>query len=91
MLVGRSDSKKLHRPPSYRLQDLAQFFTPRSYTKIFEPILRDLQDEQLEALATGSLWKARWVVLRGRFSFWAAVAVYLNGSVVRWLVKLAKP
>lgn len=91
--------KRVMRPPGVRFQTVAEFlFSRTAYKTIFEPILRDLQDEHIEALAafekTGErlyLWKARWVVLRGKFSFWAALVAYLNGNFVRWLINLAKP
>lgn len=71
-----------NRPPGLRLQGLAEYFFPqKAYKTIFEPILRDLQDEHTEALAEGRIWKARWVGLRGRFSFWAAVIDYLSDFV----------
>ncbi len=86
--VKRSLRPKLHRSPGFKLLALAEFlFSRKIYKKVLQPIIRDLQDEHLEALAAHRLWKARYVRLRGYCAFWSAVWAQFSGSLVRKLLK----
>ncbi len=84
-LKGRA-TEPIHRAPGFKLRAFAEFFfSPKTYEKVLEPVLRDLQDEHMEALAEGQIGKARWVRIRGTCSFWAAVAAQLPTSLIKWL------
>ncbi len=86
-----SRRRRIHRPPGFKLQAFADFFFSRkTYEIVLEPVLRDLQDEHIEALAEDQLWKARWVRIRGTWSFWAAALAQTPLSVVKWVLKLWK-
>ncbi len=79
---------QLHRPPGFRLQRFAEFFFLRKTCgNVLEPVIRDLQDEHMEALAEGRTVKARWVRIRGTWSFWAAVVAQTPVSLIKWLFK----
>ncbi len=76
-------------PPGHRLRKFAEFFFSRkTYNEVFEPTLRDLYDEYCEALKENRLWKARWVCVRGYYSFWAAVFAQLPISAVKMVYKI---
>lgn len=82
---------KIKAPPFIRLQGLADFlFSRRTYEAIMEPTLRDLLDEYCEALAANRPWKARWVRVRGYWSFWSAVFAQLPISAVKMVYKIWK-
>jgi len=88
----------IHRPAGWKLYGMAEFvFSGKTVTHILGPIIRDLQDEHIEALAeyerTQSkipLWKSRWVLTRGYWSFWAAVFTQTPISLIKWIFKLWK-
>lgn len=86
-----TDSIKIHDPPGFRLLAFAGFiFTTKIYSEVLEPTIRDLQDEHIAALAQGRIGKARWVKLRGYFSFWSAVIALVPGSLLKRLMKIWK-
>ncbi len=79
-------TKRILRPPGFKLQAFADlFFSPKTYGNVLEPVLRDLQAEHMEALAEGRPRKARWVHIRGTWSFWAAVVAQLPVSLLKWI------
>jgi hypothetical protein len=87
--ISASSNKPIQLPPSFRLKDFAEFFfSRRTFETILEPTLRDLFDEYCEALAANRLWKARWVRIRGYWSFWSAVFAQLPISAVKMVYKI---
>jgi hypothetical protein len=85
------ESVSVQSSPSFRLQTFAEFiFSPKVYGEIFQPALRDLFDEYCEALKEGRPRKARWVCIRGYWSFWSAVAAQLPISVLKTVYKIWK-
>ncbi|MEM1205744.1 MAG: hypothetical protein AAGN66_21115 [Acidobacteriota bacterium] len=83
--------------PGRFLEMLSSFSSDRIRCDVFEPVVRDLIDERLDALAefeaTGRrfyLWKARWVVVRGYGSFGNAALAQITLSCARWLLRLRK-
>lgn len=75
-------------PPGFRLLKLAEFiFSRRNFTLVLEPVVRDLREEYLAALAERRPWKARWVRVRGYWAFWSAVAGLLPLSALKWLLR----
>jgi hypothetical protein len=80
----RSIARRLSSPPGARLRALAEFtFSPKTYLEIFVPVLRDLFDEYCQELRTERPWKARWVRLRGYWSFWSAVVAQMPISIIK--------
>jgi hypothetical protein len=81
---SRSTGRRLSSPPGVGLRALAELiFSTKSYLEIFVPVFRDLFDEYCQALETGRPWKARWVRLRGYWSFWSAVAAHLSTLIAK--------
>lgn len=92
-----AQSPKIHspstagHPPGFKLQIMASFlFSPKTYSEVLEPTLCDLQVEHSEALARRCFGKARWVTLRGYFSFWSAVFALAPVSLLKRLTELWK-
>ncbi len=78
-------------PPGHRLLRFAEFaFAHRDFRLVLEPVVRDLRQEYLAALAAGRRWKARWVRLRGTWAFWSAVAGLLPLSALSFLWRRSK-
>ncbi len=89
-LSWRKPADRIHRPPGFKLQGTAaSFFSRKTNLDVFEPVIRDLQDEHMKALAQGRLRKAQWVRVRDTWSFWAAVAAQLPTSLLKWLKAFA--
>lgn len=81
----------LYRSPGWRLRRLAELvFSPKTCTTVLEPPLADLQKEYFQALAENRPWKARFVLIRGYWSFWSAVAAQLPISIIKQMYKLWK-
>lgn len=81
----------LQRPPGARLRIVSEFFfSRRTYKEVFEPTIRDLFDEYCEALTDNRPWKARWVQIRGYWSFWSAVFAQMPISAVKVVYKIWK-
>ncbi len=82
---------KIHRSPGFKLLSAAEFlFSAKTYSEVLEPTLRDLRLEHIEALAAGRIGKARWVKLRGYFSFWSAIIALTPVSLLKRLTELWK-
>lgn len=82
---------KVQRPPGSHLRILAEsIFSRQIYEMVFEPTLRDLLDEYIDALKDGKLGKVRWVRLRGYWSFWSAVLAQMPISTVKTIYKIWK-
>jgi hypothetical protein len=82
---------RVQAPPGRKLQAFAEFFFSRkTNSEVFEPTLRDLLDEYCEALQEKRPWKARWVCVRGYWSFWSAALAQLPISVVKKVYQIWK-
>ena len=94
--VVRSLAKWRSRPrisaaPGYRaLRMLEWVFTPKTVNRVFRPTVADMQHEHREALASGRVWKARWVLLRGRWSLVSAALAQAPFSVLKRLYEIWK-
>lgn len=83
--------KGLQTPPGSRLRVFAEFiFSRRTYEQTFEPTLRDLLDEYLQALNERKPWKARWVRLRGYWSFWSAFIAQIPITALKTIYQIWK-
>jgi hypothetical protein len=79
---------QLHRPPGFRLLAVAEFLcSRRTYEEVFLPTVQDLREEHAAALVAGREWKARWVLLRGYWSFISAAGLQ---SAVRFARRALK-
>ena len=81
----------LRKFPGFLLRSIGEFvFSAKTFRIVIEPILRDLFDEYCEALAAGRPFKARWVCIRGYYSFWSAFVAQLPISAVKMVYKIWK-
>ncbi len=81
----------LHRLPGSRVLNLAKFFYPRKkFERIFLQSVTDMREEYFAALASGEIWHARWIYIRGIWSVLAAAFADLPLSLVKLFVKLWK-
>ena len=70
--------------PGFGLLRIAKFvFSKKAREQVFVPIICDMQVEHINALEEGNLLKARWVVIRGQFSFWNKVVCFAPVSLLR--------
>jgi hypothetical protein len=82
--VASNRTPKLALPPGTRLNAVAEFlFSKKTYERVFQPTISDLQDEYIAALALDRSWKARWVWIRGHLAFWKAFALQVPISLMR--------
>jgi hypothetical protein len=89
--VATKRESRLHRPPGYGLLWFADFFYSRkSVEECLRPTIQDLQEEYTEALAAKRLHKARWVRIRGTWSFLCAASLLTVASVGKQVVKIWK-
>lgn len=76
-------------PPGHRLLAFAEFFYSRThYEEVLEPTIHDMRDEYNEALAAGHRMKARWVRIRGTWSFFCAAGLTKVWSALKTIHKI---
>lgn len=76
-------------PPGARIRRILEFaYAPRSYTRVFEPALADMQTEWLEAMIRGEKWKAVWIRLRGYAALLSAVGLHGVVKTLEPIVRL---
>jgi hypothetical protein len=66
------------------------FYSRRTFEEVFQPTISDLQEEYLDALAERRPWKARWVKVRGIWSFFSAVLLQTFTGVGKYLVRFLR-
>jgi hypothetical protein len=77
--------------PGHRLLVVAEFvLTRRSFDRLVLPTIQDMREEYFEALSQNRIWKARWVRVRGTWSFFAALGLDRFFSIVSLCVKVWK-
>jgi hypothetical protein len=82
---------RIEHPPGYGLLWFADFFYSRkSVEECLRPTIQDLQDEYAEALAAKRPHKARWVRIRGTWSFVCAAGMLTMASIGKQVVKIWK-
>jgi hypothetical protein len=70
-------------PPGSKLLTIAEFFySKKTYTLHFEPIVADMQREYFEALYEKRVWKARWIHIRGCWGFISAMGLNICVSLL---------
>lgn len=59
-------SSKIVLPPGSTLANVTKFLLTRnSYKRYAEPVIADMQQEYIEAVAARHEWHARWIAIRG--------------------------
>jgi len=88
-LLRRVASRRtVRRPVGSSLRGLAEFLvSKKSFEQIYEPLVSDMRLEYCEALAANRWWKARWVWVRGNWSFLTAAFAHFCASGVRHVVR----
>ena len=83
------EDSKVARSPGWRLHRLGSlFFSPKTFKNVLEPVLSDMQVEIFEALSDNRPFKARWVQIRGYWTFWQHLALQIPVSVGHVLLAL---
>jgi hypothetical protein len=83
--------KELHRPPGHILLTISEFaISKRLYALVCVPIIFDMREEYFEALSLNRPCKARWVLIRSRYSFFAAIGLDRAFAFVTFFVKAWK-
>ncbi len=81
----------LRHAPGTRVLWIAEFlFSRTKFELVLLPIISDMRDEYYEALSQGRTWKARWVWVRGTYSFFAAIGLDRAFAFVSFFVKAWK-
>lgn len=90
-LRSRVDSPRIHRPPGWALRRWARdFYSRRTFERVIEPTLVDLEVEYQEALAEQRLGKARWKRAIHYYAFWSTVVALALTGTLKKLVDLWK-
>jgi hypothetical protein len=77
----------IQKPPGTHLHTFARaVFSKKTFQLVFEPTLHNMFDEYCEAIAAGHFQKARWIRIRGYWSFWSAVLAQLPISITKLVV-----
>lgn len=85
----RELSTRISRPPGHFLRMFGEFFySKKTFAEILEPTIADLREEYNDALIEGREWKARWVRVRGYWSFVSAAGLTSTVGLGKKLVKL---
>jgi hypothetical protein len=81
----------LNRAPGHTMNQIAEFFLSRKkYEHLALPIIADMQEEYFEAVYQNRIWKARWVRIRGTYSFFAAMGLDRAFAFVSFFIKAWK-
>jgi hypothetical protein len=82
---------RVSRPPGWSLRRFSEFcFSKKTFTRVLEPALSDMQKDYFGALAEGCRWKSRMSLVRNYWAFWSAVAAQLPISFLRRVYELWK-
>jgi len=81
--------RRVKAAPGWGLRRFAQLaFSTRTFKLVIEPCLSDLEVEYLDALANAQVWRARFVLARGYYSFWSAAFLQIPMSLLRLIVAM---
>jgi hypothetical protein len=77
--------------PGKKLLQISEFvFSKKFHDQICRQIVADMREEYREALFQNRIWKARWVRIRGTWSFFAAIGLDRAFAFVSFFVKAWK-
>jgi hypothetical protein len=84
-------SRLVQNVPGMYLFKVAEFLmTAKSFSRVAAPSLSDMREEYFEALSQNRIWKARWVRVRGTYSFFAAIGLDRAFAFVSFFIKAWK-
>ncbi|HSS48825.1 MAG TPA: hypothetical protein VLX28_07755 [Thermoanaerobaculia bacterium] len=87
----RETPKRIQAAPGWKLRKFAEFFfSPKTFSEVLEPTLRDLFDDYCKAFGARRPWKARWACIRGYWSFWSAVLAQTPISAAKLIYRIWK-
>lgn len=76
-------------PPGTYLARIAErFCTRKTYERVFEPLLTDLQYEYFHALHEGGIWKARRIRILYTHEFFRAAGFNITTKVIQRVLKM---
>ncbi len=82
---------ELSSAPGGRLFQIFGFAaSKKSFEAIYVPIIYDMREEYFEALSENRIWKARWVRIRGTWSFVVAIGLDRAFAFVSFFIKAWK-
>lgn len=85
------EGQRISLPPGSLLNCLAELFcAPKTMQRLVDPIIADMQTEHCKALAEGRNVKARWIRIRGYWSFWKAVCFYTAAKNLAEIWKISR-
>ena len=88
--AGR-DKRHVVIPPGSKLLTIAEFFySKKTYTLRFKPIVADMQQEYFEALYEKRVWKARWMYGLYVWKFFCAMGLSWGFSLLEKILKTWK-
>jgi hypothetical protein len=92
LFIRSNFSKKMKtRPPGYMLLKVVAFLASKKfYSTVALQTISDMREEYFEALSQNRIWKARWVRLRGTYSFFAAIGLDRVFAFVSFFIKAWK-
>ena len=77
-------------PPGARLRNGLHFiYPPKTAERVFDQIIRDMQEEWQEAIINNQQWLARWVHVRGVLTIFLTAAVHVVDTLSN-ILKLVK-
>ena len=81
---SKSDRVKFFVAPGALAKSLLSFlFSKKAFESVFAQAIIDMREEHADALASGHLWKARWIVLRDHLNLGLTVAAYFTVTVMK--------
>jgi hypothetical protein len=88
--AGR-DKRHVVIPPGSKLLTIAEFFySKKTYTLRFKPIVADMRQEYFEALYEKRVWKARWMYGLYVWKFFCAMGLSWGFSLLEKILKTWK-
>jgi hypothetical protein len=92
MIIIRSNANRelnqLMTAPGSKLLAFSDFFfSNKQFVSVYGPIISDMREEYFEALSQNRIWKARWVRVRGTWSFFAAMGLDRAFAFVSFFMK----
>ncbi len=85
-----TQSMSFSAPGAILFQILDFTVSKKTFETIYVPIIADMREEYFEAHSQNRIWKARWVRIRGTYSFFAAMGLDRVFASVSFFVKAWK-
>jgi hypothetical protein len=86
-----NSAASIARPPGFWLISTAEFLmSKKQFCTLVVPTIADMREEYYQALAQNRIWKARWVRIRGTWSFFAAIRNDRLLAMVSFFIKAWK-